>query len=127
MKKIRDKFAFHYDRKVIGSGFAHVGEETLDIYFGNDPGNLLFHCSEVAIGRAITKNETGDKAQENLDEALSFVPLAKDWADFVLGFFLAFFRRHPAVRYSDLDIERTGPDRERISIPWFTERGGPTT
>jgi len=129
IKKLRDKFAFHFDRKAIENELELLSEKRdYHLYFAKHQGNSLFYLAEEIVGAAMTTIVGAMTNEEDERKVLTriykdLVKLAR-WMLQVTHEIVAFIvlEHSPGVTWRDLqeiDVP-DGPQIDKIAVPYFT-------
>lgn len=132
IKKLRNKFAFHFDRKAIENELELVADNrAYHLYLGAHQGNSLFYLAEEIVGDAMINVVGSMKDEEDARTVLTqiyedLVYLAR-WMLQVTHEIVALItlQHMPGTTMSDLEeIEvPDGPRIDEVSVPYFTTDG----
>lgn len=124
IREIRNKYAFHYDRKKIEDQLNHITQdETLSMLISEHQGNSLFAFSDIIINSAILNSINPNDQQKAMDALFEEVILkvCKWFQDFGYGFVELIMER---LVFDCEEIElKDVQSIEDVKLPYFVRRG----
>ena len=120
IKKVRNKFAYHYDfRRVRGSWRSLKDSEQLDMFIAKEHGNCRYTASDKIIAKAILDSTRKEDMESALETFISEIQrLVSMFVDFGGECILVFARRCPKIAEEKLVLKDV-PSLDDLRLDYF--------
>ena len=122
--EIRNKYAFHYDRKNVENQLNHIAQdETLSMLISEHQGNNLFSFSDAIINSSILNYINPNDQQKAMDTFVEEVlpKVCKWFQNFGYGF-IELIIKNLESNCEEIELEVV-PTIEDVKLPYFVRKG----